>query len=445
MKKNRILSLILSVMMMFTIVFPVGVFAEEIETQGYEPKVEEVVVELGNDPIPEYLEQDDGIEPPVEEQPVEEQLVDEQPVDEQPVDEQPVDEQPVEEQPVDEQPVEAQSVEEQPVEEEVLPFAEGYVRVNSDTMVYAGESKRDEIGSFSGDAIVYAVVSSRDADEAYTWLKITFDTDDAKEADEALLSGYVQFRDVTVLSDESAEQLVDALKYDSTTRSYGDNPLPAVSFNATEDESFEEVIAASIPEEEELLETVETESDVSEVYAASTPVATITGQPESKTAAPNTNATFSVVAVNAETYQWQYSKNGGESWTNCGTLYEGYDTNTVKVKASTGRNGWLFRCVVTGGGVTDESEPATLTVDDSIILNEVTYKPLTSTTCTVVSYSGTGSSLTIPDTVENMTVTEIGVEAFMDNKKLVSIDLPDTITVIRARAFKGCTSLSDMH
>ena len=86
-----------------------------------------------------------------------------------------------------------------------------------------------------------------------------------------------------------------------------------------------------------------------------------------------------------------------------------------------------------------------MTVDDSIILNEVTYKPLTSTTCTVVSYSGTGSSLTIPDTVENMTVTEIGVEAFMDNKKLVSIDLPDTITVIRARAFKGCTSLSDMH
>ena len=86
-----------------------------------------------------------------------------------------------------------------------------------------------------------------------------------------------------------------------------------------------------------------------------------------------------------------------------------------------------------------------LTVNIPLIFDGVTYEPLTSTTCAVVSYSGTASSLIIPETVEGMTVVEIGVEAFMDNKSLVSIDLPDTITVIRARAFKGCTSLSDMH
>ena len=78
------------------------------------------------------------------------------------------------------------------------------------------------------------------------------------------------------------------------------------------------------------------------------------------------------------------------------------------------------------------------------IINDVTYAAITSATCKVVSYSGTATSLTIPETVEGMTVVEIGEEAFMDNKYLVSIDLPDTITVIRARAFKNCSNLSEM-
>ena len=38
----------------------------------------------------------------------------------------------------------------------------------------------------------------------------------------------------------------------------------------------------------------------------------------------------------------------------------------------------------------------------------------------------------------------IGEEPFMGNATLVSIDLPDSITAIRARAFKNCTSLSQM-
>ena len=86
-----------------------------------------------------------------------------------------------------------------------------------------------------------------------------------------------------------------------------------------------------------------------------------------------------------------------------------------------------------------------MTAVTDIVVNDVTYQKLTDTTCLVKSYAGSATSLTIPDKIEGMTVTEIGEEAFMDNKKLVSIDLPDTITVIRARAFKNCSNLSDMH
>ena len=83
-------------------------------------------------------------------------------------------------------------------------------------------------------------------------------------------------------------------------------------------------------------------------------------------------------------------------------------------------------------------------MNHTVVSDGVTFEAITDTTCCIVSYTGSASSLTIPETVEGMTVTEIGVEAFMNNTTLVSIDLPDTITVIRARAFKGCTSLSSM-
>ena len=62
----------------------------------------------------------------------------------------------------------------------------------------------------------------------------------------------------------------------------------------------------------------------------------------------------------------------------------------------------------------------------------------------VTGYLVQDSTLVVPAEVKGLPVTEIGVEAFMGNKQLVSIDLPDTITVIRARAFKNCSNLSEM-
>ena len=58
------------------------------------------------------------------------------------------------------------------------------------------------------------------------------------------------------------------------------------------------------------------------------------------------------------------------------------------------------------------------------------------------------ATLTIPECVGDdswFVVTEVGEEAFMGEEDLVSITLPDTITVIRARAFKNCTNLSKMN
>ena len=232
MKKNRILSLILSVMMIFTVAFPVGVLSEEIEVLEYEPEVELTVAEIENDDA--YTEDAAQI---VEEltlmelEEAEEVIVPEdQDAEELPEIVTVIEENEVA---VSETVGEESSTKEAALmifAEEELPFTQGYVRVKGGTTVYTTESMKKEKGAFSEDAIVYAAVSTRAADEAYSWLRIVFDTAEANSANEALLRGYVQLKDVDILSDEAVEELIESLKYDYTVRSAGDVLLPVVSF-----------------------------------------------------------------------------------------------------------------------------------------------------------------------------------------------------------------------
>lgn len=156
---------------------------------------------------------------------------------------------------------------------------------------------------------------------------------------------------------------------------------------------------------------------------------------------------ITIAAENAETYQWQRSADNGKEWHDLanGSSWQGVDTATLSFTMNETRKNYIFRCVVTGGGKTIVSEIAvTDEKDTTIILNEVTYTINEDNTLTVKSYSGSASSLVIPQTVEGMTVIIIGESAFEGNTNLRSIDLPDTIQVIGKAAFKNCTNLSEM-
>ena len=88
--------------------------------------------------------------------------------------------------------------------------------------------------------------------------------------------------------------------------------------------------------------------------------ATITTQPKSVTKTVGQTATFTVAASGSNlTYQWQYKTVGG-SWKNSTT--GGYNTATLSVGAVVARNGYQYRCIVTGGGASVTSEAAILTV-----------------------------------------------------------------------------------
>ena len=63
---------------------------------------------------------------------------------------------------------------------------------------------------------------------------------------------------------------------------------------------------------------------------------------------------------------------------------------------------------------------------------------------TVTGHRGTRTSYSVRETVKGTTVTVIGEKAFENNTLIQEIHLPDTIQVIRKRAFAGCTNLASM-
>jgi hypothetical protein len=67
------------------------------------------------------------------------------------------------------------------------------------------------------------------------------------------------------------------------------------------------------------------------------------------------------------TYQWQYRRNATANWTN--TTMTGYNTDTLTVGATLGRNGYEYRCVLTGSKNSKiESKGAVLHVGNPVVI-----------------------------------------------------------------------------
>jgi hypothetical protein len=102
-------------------------------------------------------------------------------------------------------------------------------------------------------------------------------------------------------------------------------------------------------------------------------VLTFTSHPTEAFAATGSKVTFTVTTSVEDgfTYQWQYSRNGGESWSN--TSMTGYNTATLTVEATLERNGYLYSCVVTGSKNSEiEGKAAVLHVGHPV---EITQQP----------------------------------------------------------------------
>ena len=99
---------------------------------------------------------------------------------------------------------------------------------------------------------------------------------------------------------------------------------------------------------------------------------------------------------------------------------------------------------MTAGTQSVTSRAALLTfAEPEIVIEGVVYE-LIDDVMTVTGYRGTADDVVVQETVEGHTVTVIGESAF-EGSTIKSIDLPDTIQLIRKRAFAGCSSLTNMN
>ena len=99
-----------------------------------------------------------------------------------------------------------------------------------------------------------------------------------------------------------------------------------------------------------------------------------------------------------------------------------------------------------GGTLGDYSNRVSVTVEPistDIVVNDIIYT-LVDDIMVVTGYVGDSSSYTVEEEVNGYIVKRIGESAFEGNTNLEAIDLPDTIEVIEAKAFKNCTNLSQM-
>ena len=153
---------------------------------------------------------------------------------------------------------------------------------------------------------------------------------------------------------------------------------------------------------------------------------------------------FTVEATGVATYQWQFSTNNGDTWTN--TNWTGAKTATLVTPAMPeARMNWVFRCVMTDLGGEEHTTRTAAIIRQAIIVDGIVYTITGENTVKVSSYQDTiGSTVVIPTEVNGYRVTEIGANAFEGNTTLQSISLPNAITVIGKRAFAECTSLREM-
>ncbi len=76
---------------------------------------------------------------------------------------------------------------------------------------------------------------------------------------------------------------------------------------------------------------------------------------------------------------------------------------------------------------------------------EFEYLIIDDQTAAIVGYTGSSSRVVVPAVIDYHRVIFIGVNAFADNKNMVSIELPADIDFIRQGAFKDCVNLKDVY
>ena len=156
----------------------------------------------------------------------------------------------------------------------------------------------------------------------------------------------------------------------------------------------------------------------------------------SATLAAGKTTKFTVTVSGTATYEWQYSTNGGGTWT-VAKKDTGYKTKTITLTGDDAHYQRLYRCKVTVKKVVSYSE---LIYVDPDTAKDYTFK-VNEKTCEVTGYKGTGTTVKIPVGYHGRKVSGIAANAFK-GKGIKKVELPKCVTSIGNYAFDGCASLT---
>ena len=147
-------------------------------------------------------------------------------------------------------------------------------------------------------------------------------------------------------------------------------------------------------------------------------------------------AKFTVTVKVSAKYDWQYSTNGGETWSTA-KKDSGYKTKTITLKGDDSHYQRLYRCKVTVNKKAAYSQ--TVYIDPSTA-KDFSFK-VNAKNCEVTGYKGTGTSVKIPAGYHGRKVTKISSKAFR-GKGIKTVELPKCVTEIGDYAFENCASLT---
>jgi hypothetical protein len=144
---------------------------------------------------------------------------------------------------------------------------------------------------------------------------------------------------------------------------------------------------------------------------------------------------MTIVAPGTTSYKWQYRTSETGSWIDFTN-----NSGTVSFTMAARFDGRQYRCFVSDGTTTLESKTITLMLPGDFIFSTSE----TGDYVILVKYTGTDTNVIVPALYNNLPVKAIGNAAFIGNTRINTVSLPNSIEVIGAQAFKGCSNLSQM-
>ena len=108
----------------------------------------------------------------------------------------------------------------------------------------------------------------------------------------------------------------------------------------------------------------------------------------------------------------------------------------------------VFMMMLMLSGCGETATPSTEDQNDSTKptspVEDFSYEENEDGTITISWYNGEDAHVVIPDTIDGKTVTAIRDYTFMGKKFLVSVEIPDTVTVVGIGCFASCSALKSV-